>query len=62
MGKVVNHDRKVLGVTRLRIVDGSTFSESPGTNPQATVMMMGRYNYKSLLVDPYSLLKKELER
>jgi fatty acid omega-hydroxy dehydrogenase len=39
---VVNSDYKVLGVNRLRIVDGSVFDESPGTNPQATVMMMGR--------------------
>uniref|UniRef100_A0A7N0UYB5 Glucose-methanol-choline oxidoreductase N-terminal domain-containing protein n=1 Tax=Kalanchoe fedtschenkoi TaxID=63787 RepID=A0A7N0UYB5_KALFE len=40
---VVDMDRKVLGVTGLRIVDGSTFKDSPGTNPQGTVMMMGRY-------------------
>ncbi|GFZ11747.1 glucose-methanol-choline (GMC) oxidoreductase family protein [Actinidia rufa] len=43
MGKVVRHDYKVLGVHRLRVIDGSTFIESPGTNPQATVMMLGRY-------------------
>ncbi|KAE8700700.1 Protein HOTHEAD [Hibiscus syriacus] len=43
VGKVVNPDLKVIGTNRLRIVDGSTFSESPGTNPQATVLMMGRY-------------------
>lgn len=43
VGKVVSPDYKVLGVDRLRVVDGSTFDESPGTNPQATVMMMGRY-------------------
>ena len=43
VGKVVDSEHKVLGVDRLRVVDGSTFSESPGTNPQATVMMMGRY-------------------
>lgn len=43
VGKVVSPNRKVLGVNRLRVIDGSTFSESPGTNPQATVMMMGRY-------------------
>ena len=42
VGKVVSPDRKVLGVNRLRVIDGSTFDESPGTNPQATVMMMGR--------------------
>ncbi|KEH18350.1 putative glucose-methanol-choline oxidoreductase, FAD/NAD(P)-binding domain-containing protein [Medicago truncatula] len=43
VGKVVSPDYKVLDVDRLRVVDGSTFTESPGTNPQATVMMMGRY-------------------
>lgn len=43
VGKVVDHKYKVLGVHRLRVIDGSTFRESPGTNPQATVMMMGRY-------------------
>ncbi|KAL3511685.1 hypothetical protein ACH5RR_024402 [Cinchona calisaya] len=43
VGKVVGSDYKVLGVQRLRVVDGSVFTDSPGTNPQATVMMMGRY-------------------
>ncbi|KAL9263228.1 HOTHEAD-like protein, partial [Drosera capensis] len=43
VGKVVAPDYRVLGVEGLRVVDGSTFSDSPGTNPQATVMMMGRY-------------------
>ncbi|KAG6507710.1 protein HOTHEAD-like isoform X1 [Zingiber officinale] len=43
MRKVVDHDYKVLGVDALRIIDGSTFTFSPGTNPQATVMMLGRY-------------------
>ncbi|GLU22412.1 hypothetical protein SLE2022_384900 [Rubroshorea leprosula] len=43
VGKVVDPDHKVLGIQRLRIVDGSTFNESPGTNPQGTVLMMGRY-------------------
>ncbi|EPS60348.1 hypothetical protein M569_14454 [Genlisea aurea] len=43
VGKVVDSDYKVMGVDRLRVIDGSTFSESPGTNPQATVMMLGRY-------------------
>lgn len=45
VGTVVSRKHKVLGVDRVRIVDSSTFSESPGTNPQATVMMMGRYVY-----------------
>ncbi|KAJ3683349.1 hypothetical protein LUZ60_013576 [Juncus effusus] len=43
VGRVVDKDYKVIGVTRLRIVDGSVFPSSPGTNPQATVLMMGRY-------------------
>ncbi|KAJ4950615.1 hypothetical protein NE237_027447 [Protea cynaroides] len=43
VGKVVDPDYKVLGVHGLRVIDGSTFSDSPGTNPQATVLMMGRY-------------------
>lgn len=50
VGKVVSPEHKVLGVERLRVVDGSTFSESPGTNPQATVMMMGRYVYYTGIV------------
>ncbi|XP_016464354.2 protein HOTHEAD isoform X2 [Nicotiana tabacum] len=43
VGKVVTSDYKVINVHRLRVIDGSTFTESPGTNPQATLMMMGRY-------------------
>ncbi|KAK6911118.1 Glucose-methanol-choline oxidoreductase, N-terminal [Dillenia turbinata] len=43
VGKVVNHDFRVIGMDALRIVDGSTFNISPGTNPQATLMMLGRY-------------------
>ncbi|KAF5931931.1 hypothetical protein HYC85_028102 [Camellia sinensis] len=42
VGKVVSPEYSVLGVHRLRVIDGSTFSESPGTNPQATLMMLGR--------------------
>lgn len=42
VGKVVGRDYKVLGIDKLRVVDGSIFNESPGTNPQATVLMMGR--------------------
>jgi fatty acid omega-hydroxy dehydrogenase len=44
VGKVVDQHYRVLGVSGLRVVDGSIFSRSPGTNPQATVMMMGRYS------------------
>eukprot|EP01018_Ginkgo_biloba_P000490 Gb_32365 [translate_table: standard] len=43
MGRVVDKDYRVFGVDYLRIIDGSTFNSSLGTNPQATVMMMGRY-------------------
>ncbi|XP_011648924.1 (R)-mandelonitrile lyase 1 [Cucumis sativus] len=43
VGKVVDGNYKVIGVNNLRVVDGSTFSLSPGTNPMATVMMLGRY-------------------
>lgn len=42
VGKVVDDEYKVLGVDSLRVIDGSTFYNSPGTNPQATVMMLGR--------------------
>jgi len=43
VGHVVNHDYQVKGVQSLRVIDGSTFWRSPGTNPQATLMMLGRY-------------------
>ncbi|CAI0404098.1 unnamed protein product, partial [Linum tenue] len=42
VGKVVDRDYRVVGVDGLRVIDGSTFLKSPGTNPQATVMMLGR--------------------
>lgn len=43
VGKVVDSSLRVIGINALRVVDGSTFNFSPGTNPQATVMMLGRY-------------------
>ncbi|KAL6660294.1 hypothetical protein ACP70R_002416 [Stipagrostis hirtigluma subsp. patula] len=43
VGAVVDQDYRVIGVQGLRVVDSSTFKYSPGTNPQATVMMLGRY-------------------
>ncbi|XP_050228989.1 (R)-mandelonitrile lyase-like [Mercurialis annua] len=43
VGKVVDRNHRVLGINSLRVVDGSTFTVSPGTNPQATLMMLGRY-------------------
>ncbi|KAF3493940.1 hypothetical protein DY000_02056352 [Brassica cretica] len=42
VGKVVDNDYKVLGIDALRVIDASTFLKSPGTNPQATIMMLGR--------------------
>ncbi|KAK6914759.1 Glucose-methanol-choline oxidoreductase, C-terminal [Dillenia turbinata] len=51
VGRVVDSDYKVLGVNGLRVIDGSTFNNSPGTNPQATVMMMGRYMGVKILRD-----------
>lgn len=42
VGSVINEKYQVKGVDNLRIVDGSTFRDSPGTNPQATTMMLGR--------------------
>ncbi|KAK8569493.1 hypothetical protein V6N13_046544 [Hibiscus sabdariffa] len=42
VGKVVDTEYRVLGVDGLRVIDASTFNSSPGTNPQATVMMLGR--------------------
>ncbi|VFQ95718.1 unnamed protein product [Cuscuta campestris] len=38
---VVDRDYKVIGVDALRVVDASTFFSAPGTNPQATIMMLG---------------------
>ena len=43
IGKVVDHEYKVFGVDGLRVIDGSTILNSPGTNPQASVLMLGRY-------------------
>ncbi|CAN4085080.1 unnamed protein product [Withania somnifera] len=43
VGKVVDQNLRVLGIDGLRIVDGSVFRVSPGTNPQATLLMLGRY-------------------
>ncbi|KAL6556785.1 hypothetical protein OROHE_006661 [Orobanche hederae] len=41
VGKVVDSNYRVIGLDALRVIDGSTFGYSPGTNPQATVMMLG---------------------
>lgn len=43
VGSVVDEHYKVYGIKGLRVLDGSTFSDSPGTNPMATLLMLGRY-------------------
>lgn len=43
--RVIDRNYKVIGVNALRVVDSSTLLNSPGTNPQATMMMLGRYAY-----------------
>ncbi|CAH2080574.1 unnamed protein product [Thlaspi arvense] len=47
--RVVDQNYRVIGVDGLRVIDGSTFDSSPGTNPQATVMMLGRYMGQRIL-------------
>ncbi|KAF6171846.1 hypothetical protein GIB67_007367 [Kingdonia uniflora] len=42
-GSVVDENYKVYGVNGLRVLDGSTLPDSPGTNPMATLLMLGRY-------------------
>ncbi|KAJ8448671.1 hypothetical protein Cgig2_010558 [Carnegiea gigantea] len=42
--KAVEKDYMAIGTEGLGVIAGSTFHESPGTNPQAIVMMFGRYN------------------
>lgn len=54
VGSVVDKNYRVMGVDALRVVDGSTFIDSPGTNPQATVMMLGRYMGQRILGERFS--------
>ncbi|CAN0841504.1 Protein HOTHEAD [Linum grandiflorum] len=54
IGEVVGPDYKVLGVDDLRVIDGSTFNVSPGTNPQATLMMLGRYMGVTMLTERFA--------
>ncbi|XP_050387854.1 protein HOTHEAD [Argentina anserina] len=53
VGRVVDKEYRVLGVDSLRVVDGSTFHTTPGTNPQATVMMLGRYVGERIVHERY---------
>ncbi|XP_027364722.1 protein HOTHEAD-like [Abrus precatorius] len=57
-GKVVDHNYKVSGVESLRVIDGSTFNRSPGTNPQASVMMLGRYMGEKIIKRRFYLGRK----
>eukprot|EP01018_Ginkgo_biloba_P033118 Gb_00812 [translate_table: standard] len=43
IGSVINERYQVMGIDGLRVVDASTFKDTLGTNPQATVMMLARY-------------------
>ncbi|KAF8116757.1 hypothetical protein N665_0014s0021 [Sinapis alba] len=65
VGKVVDKNYKVLGIDALRVIDGSTFLKSPGTNPQATVMMLGsalfRYMGKKILKERAAFFKYQEE-
>ncbi|WCJ21291.1 Glucose-methanol-choline (GMC) oxidoreductase family protein [Euphorbia peplus] len=54
VGSVVDNEYKVYGIKRLRVIDGSTFSESPGTNPMATLLMLGRYQGIQILRETQS--------
>ncbi|WCJ36575.1 Glucose-methanol-choline (GMC) oxidoreductase family protein [Euphorbia peplus] len=58
VGKVVDNQYRVIGVDGLRVIDGSTFFNSPGTNPQATVMMLGRYMGKKILRERFYKRRK----
>ncbi|XP_024520639.1 protein HOTHEAD isoform X3 [Selaginella moellendorffii] len=49
VNKVVDSSFKVIGIRNLRVLDGSVFHVSPGTNPQATLMMLGRYVGKAII-------------
>ncbi|CAI7800379.1 unnamed protein product [Closterium sp. NIES-54] len=49
MGVCVDSSYRVHGVQALRVVDGSTFLTSPGTNPMATCLMLGRFIGLNLL-------------
>ncbi|KAK2375241.1 Glucose-methanol-choline (GMC) oxidoreductase family protein [Trifolium repens] len=49
VGSVVDKHYNVDGIKGLKVLDGSTFSESPGTNPMATLLMLGRYQGLKIL-------------
>ncbi|KAL5981228.1 hypothetical protein ACLOJK_029149 [Asimina triloba] len=53
VGSVIDRNYRVLGVKGLRVIDGSTFLNSPGTNPMATVLMLGRYQGVKMLREKF---------
>ncbi|GLJ35381.1 hypothetical protein SUGI_0711570 [Cryptomeria japonica] len=57
VGLVVDKRYRVKGVDSLRIVDNSIFKDSPGTNPQASTMMLGRYTGIRILQERMSTMK-----
>ncbi|CAH2064008.1 unnamed protein product [Thlaspi arvense] len=61
VGKVVDNDYKVLGIDALRVIDASIFLRTPGTNPQATIMMLGRYMGQKILRERADFLETEEE-
>ncbi|KAI3711931.1 hypothetical protein L1987_70480 [Smallanthus sonchifolius] len=58
VGRVVDSDLRVMGVGSLRVIDGSAFSISPGTNPQATVLMLGRHMGLKILRERVEKMKR----
>ncbi|KAI3808846.1 hypothetical protein L1987_24808 [Smallanthus sonchifolius] len=56
--RVVDRNYKVMGVGALRVIDSSTLLHSPGTNPQATMMMLGRYMGIKMLGERVAIPKK----
>ncbi|XP_019091110.1 PREDICTED: protein HOTHEAD-like isoform X3 [Camelina sativa] len=61
VGRVVDKNYKVIGIDALRVIDGSTFLKSPGTNPQATVMMLGRYMGQRILRERAAFREKDCD-
>ncbi|CAL9010034.1 unnamed protein product, partial [Prunus brigantina] len=45
VGRVVDKGYRVPAIDSLRVIDGLTFYHTPGANPQAIVMMLGRQVY-----------------
>ncbi|KVH91404.1 Glucose-methanol-choline oxidoreductase [Cynara cardunculus var. scolymus] len=57
IGQVVDDEYKVIGVDGLRVLDASTLLNCPGTNPQASLMMLGRYMGVKMLAQRLAVTK-----